>query len=340
VTIGIAARSDIFLSDVQTYRQMFNLPVNDPNFINTGDDAGVVIGDDSETDLDTEISGGIAPNATVDVVIGPSNWLVDGVTLSEMYMVEQNVADIISISYSTCESSEGAGGNSFNNQLFEQAAAQGISVFVAAGDSGSAECDGDQPFETGGYATNGESSTWYSVAVAAPSSMKPAAATGPRTTAPRSSRPRRTFPNCRGTKRAVPMKILPTTPDSPRRNRTVYTLRSGTGCRTIAWRVCGLAQAVRARTTATTVADRIGRTEYRPHPSGRQLDNLNLTNTNANGASGAGYTAVPTVTLAGETCTIAPSSSSTQNDGSIAIVNVALGDDVTSADNGSVTAIV
>ena len=84
---------------------------------------------------------------------------------------------------------------------------------------------------------------------AAPSSMKPAAATGPRTTAPRSSRPRRTFPNCRGTKRAVPMKILPTTPDSPRRNRTVYTLRSGTGCRTIAWRVCGLAQAVRARTT-------------------------------------------------------------------------------------------
>jgi len=48
--------------------------------------------------------------------------------LSEMYLVESNIADIISISYSTCESSEGAGGNSFNNQLFEQAAAQGISV--------------------------------------------------------------------------------------------------------------------------------------------------------------------------------------------------------------------
>ena len=87
VTIGIAARSDILLSDVQTYRQMFNLPVNDPNFINTGDDAGVVIGDDSETDLDTEISGGVAPNATVDVVIGTNNWLVDGITLSEMYLV-------------------------------------------------------------------------------------------------------------------------------------------------------------------------------------------------------------------------------------------------------------
>src|SRR5208283_1341614 len=93
-------------------------------------------------------------------------WLVDGTTLSTMYLVENNIADIISDSYGGCESSEGAGGNSFNQQMWEQAAAQGISVFVAAGDAGSAECDGgDQYFETGGYATGGESSTWYSVAV-------------------------------------------------------------------------------------------------------------------------------------------------------------------------------
>jgi len=36
---------------------------------------------------------------TVDVVIGTNNWLVDGITLSEMYLVESNIADIISISY-------------------------------------------------------------------------------------------------------------------------------------------------------------------------------------------------------------------------------------------------
>jgi len=41
----------------------------------------------------------------------------------------------------------------------------------------------------------------------------------------------------------------------------------------IAWRVCGLAQAgPSAYYPATTVADRIGRTEYATHPSGRQLD--------------------------------------------------------------------
>ena len=36
---------------------------------------------------------------------------------------------------------EGAGGNEFNNQAFEQAAAQGISVFIASGDNGPAGCD-------------------------------------------------------------------------------------------------------------------------------------------------------------------------------------------------------
>src|ERR1035438_6044491 len=70
VTIGIVGRSDILMSDVQTYRQLFNLPVNDPIFIHAGQDNGIEPGDDGESDLDVEISGGIAPNATVKFVIG------------------------------------------------------------------------------------------------------------------------------------------------------------------------------------------------------------------------------------------------------------------------------
>ncbi len=38
VTIAVVGRSDILMSDVQTYRQLFNLPVNDPIFINAGQD--------------------------------------------------------------------------------------------------------------------------------------------------------------------------------------------------------------------------------------------------------------------------------------------------------------
>ena len=165
-SIAVVGRSDILLSDVQSYRQLFDLPVNDPVFIHAGQDNGIEPGDDGESDLDVEISGGIAPNAKVSFVIGTPTFLVDGITNSIQYIVENNTADIMSISYGSCEGVEGAGGNEFNNQAFEQAAAQGISVFVAAGDNGPAECDvsGDN-FETGGYATGGEASTPYSVAV-------------------------------------------------------------------------------------------------------------------------------------------------------------------------------
>jgi hypothetical protein len=167
VTIGVVGRSDILMSDVQTYRQLFNLPVNDPIFIHAGQDNGTQPGDDGESDLDVEISGGIAPNATVKFVIGTPTFLVDGITNSIEYIVENNVSDILSLSYGSCEEVEGAGGNSFNNQIFEQAAAQGISVFVAAGDGGPAGCDnqGSQTYEVLGYATGAEASTPYSVSV-------------------------------------------------------------------------------------------------------------------------------------------------------------------------------
>ncbi|MGB8890298.1 MAG: Ig-like domain repeat protein [Candidatus Korobacteraceae bacterium] len=167
VTIAIVGRSDILMSDVQTYRQLFNLPPNDPIFIHAGQDNGTEPGDDGESDLDVEISGGIAPNATVKFVIGTPTFTVDGITNSIEYIVENNVADIMSISYGSCEAVEGAGGNEFNNQIFEQAAAQGISVFVAAGDGGPAGCDlqGSQTYEVSGYATGAEASTPYSVAV-------------------------------------------------------------------------------------------------------------------------------------------------------------------------------
>jgi hypothetical protein len=155
------------MSDVQTYRQLFNLPPNDPIFIHAGQDNGINPGDDGESDLDVEISGGIAPNATVKFVIGTPTFNVDGITNSIEYIVENNIADIMSISYGSCEEVEGVGGNAFNNAIFEQAAAQGISVFVASGDNGPAGCDlqGSQTYEVLGYATGSEASTPYSVAV-------------------------------------------------------------------------------------------------------------------------------------------------------------------------------
>ena len=78
----------------------------------------------------------------------------------------------MSLSVEECELGLGAGGNAAYNALWQQAAAQGITVVVAASDSGSAGCD---DFDTQAYATygqqvNGFASTPYNVAVGAPTS--------------------------------------------------------------------------------------------------------------------------------------------------------------------------
>jgi hypothetical protein len=165
-SIAIVGRSDILLSDVTTFRQMMNLPVNDPVFIHAGQDNGQEPGDDGESDLDVEQSGATAPESKINFVIGTPAFLVDGITNSIQYIVENNVADIMSISYGDCEYNEGVGGNAFNLQAFEQAAAQGISVFIASGDNGPAGCDDqNDTYEVLGYAAAGEGSTPYGIAV-------------------------------------------------------------------------------------------------------------------------------------------------------------------------------
>ena len=57
--------------------------------------------------------------------------------------------------------------NSFFNALYQQAAAEGISVFVATGDAGAADCDASFPFPPAqdGIAVNGLASTPFDTAV-------------------------------------------------------------------------------------------------------------------------------------------------------------------------------
>ncbi|MGA7423433.1 MAG: S53 family peptidase, partial [Candidatus Sulfotelmatobacter sp.] len=65
-----------------------------------------------------------------------------------------------------CEASLGSSGNSFLNSLWQQAAAEGITVFVSSGDSGAAGCDfASASTATHGRAVNGLCSTPYSVCV-------------------------------------------------------------------------------------------------------------------------------------------------------------------------------
>ena len=165
-TIAIVGRTDIQLTDVQFFRSFFALPAHDPVFIHNGADPGDLGGaEEAEADLDVEWAGAIAKNATVDFVISQSTATTDGVDLSAQYIVNNNLAPVMSTSFGLCESALGTTGNNFWGTLWSQAAAQGITAFVSAGDSGAAGCDASNAVSGTVAAINGLASTPNNVAV-------------------------------------------------------------------------------------------------------------------------------------------------------------------------------
>ena len=162
-SIAIAGRSDFNHSDVQAFRSLFGLPAKAPTVIVNGADPGILSsGEQMEATLDVTWSGAVAKNATVDFVVSKSTNSSDGVTLSAQYIVNHNVAPVVSLSFGNCEAAIGTAGNQFWNSLWQQAAAQGMTVLVAAGDSGAAGCDSPSS-STGTVAgVNGMCSTPYS----------------------------------------------------------------------------------------------------------------------------------------------------------------------------------
>lgn len=167
VSIAIVARTDIFPSDVHTFRQIFQLPVNDPVIVTNGTDPGVNP-DFVESSLDVEWSGAVAPNATIRLVTSATTLATDGVDLSTSYIIDNAVAPIMSTSYSACEPFLGTAGNAHFRSLYRQAAAEGITAFVSTGDDGSATCDPSGIFAgpaVEGPAVSGLASTPYTVSV-------------------------------------------------------------------------------------------------------------------------------------------------------------------------------
>ncbi|MGH9607892.1 MAG: protease pro-enzyme activation domain-containing protein [Terracidiphilus sp.] len=173
-TIAIINDSNINIGLVNQFRTLFNLPTNPPQVIIDGNDPGVdgindpdgPNYDSVEAYLDVEWSGAVAPDATVDLVVAADTSLETGLILAAEHAVYGDIAPVISLSFGYCESGLGSE-NAFLEALWEQAAAQGQTVMVSAGDSGSAGCDNDnsQYYAVEGQAVNGFASTPYNVAV-------------------------------------------------------------------------------------------------------------------------------------------------------------------------------
>ena len=171
-SIAVVGQSNINIQDVRDFRTMFGLPANDPQIIVNGPDPGLVAGDELESDLDVEWAGAVAPAAKIIFVTSQTTQasatqVIGGVDLSALYVVDNNVAPILSESYGLCEPLILTAGNAFYNALWQQAAAEGITAIVAAGDSGSAGCDSSfiETSATNGLAVSGTASTPYNIAV-------------------------------------------------------------------------------------------------------------------------------------------------------------------------------
>jgi kumamolisin len=106
-----------------------NSPTGDPN------------GPDGEVELDIEVTGSIAPGASIKVFFAPNTdqGFIDAVTTA----VNDSAVTLISISWGGPESTFTTQSMTTFNQAFQDAGTMGKTVFVAAGDSGSSDGETD-----------------------------------------------------------------------------------------------------------------------------------------------------------------------------------------------------
>lgn len=154
-TIAVVGQVDIYPADVAAFRSASGLSTtNLPTTIHAGTDPGYPVcnscstgpneGDLSESSLDVEWSGAMAPNATIDFVTGQ-----DVIGNSMTYAIDNDLAPIVTTSYGLCEAGWGYTELNSLNALFKQANAQGQTVMAAAADEGATDCDAGPSAEEG-----------------------------------------------------------------------------------------------------------------------------------------------------------------------------------------------
>ena len=133
----IAGQTEINLSDINTFRSSYGLAPNDPQLVlvPNSKNPGISSTDLPEADLDLELSGAVARNATIIFVY--SSDVMDSI----QYAIDQNLAPVISSSYGLCEQETGRVDALMFQSWAQQGNAQGITWLAASGDAGGADCD-------------------------------------------------------------------------------------------------------------------------------------------------------------------------------------------------------
>jgi subtilase family serine protease len=146
-TVAIYELEGNFPSDITAYESCYGItaPVS-YKAVDGGPPAPSTLFDDGlESELDIENVVGLAPQANVIVYQAPnSNSGLPGAGPYDLYnqIVSDNLARVVSTSWGICEAQNTPSPTvaQDENTLFQEAAAQGQSVFAASGDNGSTDC--------------------------------------------------------------------------------------------------------------------------------------------------------------------------------------------------------
>jgi subtilase family serine protease len=109
-------------------------------------------GDEVEADLDVQWASAAAPDAHIELSACANSVTTSGLDLAILNLLDTNPPDIISDSYGLCETITGPAEVALENFEAELATIEGVTFFIAQGDTGADEC---APVETTNYSTLG-----------------------------------------------------------------------------------------------------------------------------------------------------------------------------------------
>ena len=160
--IAVVGQSTVSTTDLNNFRSAAQLPASSVTMTLIEGTATRCPGDESESDLDLEWSGGVAKNASIiflyaglDTHDSCGGNRVFNVMDALQTAVDNNVAPFISISYGLCEASMGQAETTTIQNWAKEGLAQGQTITAASGDSGAADCDPNNSDPNGTSATGG-----------------------------------------------------------------------------------------------------------------------------------------------------------------------------------------
>ena len=143
VTVALFEQQPWWASDITRFQACYgtSVPIST---VKVDGGAGHGPGPTAETVLDIETVIALAPRATLIVYEAPAGDFAKSALDEYTRIVDDDQAQVLSTSYGICESLLKLGAPGLiasENTVFEQAAAEGMSVFAASGDTGSEACE-------------------------------------------------------------------------------------------------------------------------------------------------------------------------------------------------------